>query len=213
MNSWNPDLAGESFRSQAAGFLSKVEAHRVNLNASSVAHRIRDIAREKKVDPFSRETFQEAFEYVRGPGAEEYRDDHLPLPRPTFGYVVQWVSEVGDESTLSGLLSHADQYMQPTWAHGGLYYSTNSTRCDQDGNWVEVDPFTGNGAIGYARLNVSDGQRKMWTNPWTPEQVRKAPFIDGIDLSSGIDFLRGIWDEAFKMMVVTMRTWDGSSKR
>jgi hypothetical protein len=34
---------------------------------------------------------------------------------------------------------------------GGLHYADNTTKCDKDGNWVEVDPFTGNGAIGYAR--------------------------------------------------------------
>jgi hypothetical protein len=183
------------------------------VNPSQVAHRIRDLAQADEADPFTREIFQDAFEYVRGPGAEEYPDEDLPFPRPTFGYVIKWVSEVGDESTLSGLLNHADRYLQPTWANGGLYYSPNPAKCDQDGNWVEVDPFTGNGAIGYAQLNVLNGQRKMWTDPWTPEQVRKAPFVDGIDPSSGIDFFRGTWDEGLKMMVVTMRTWDGNLKR
>ncbi|KAF9890590.1 hypothetical protein FE257_005721 [Aspergillus nanangensis] len=213
MNSWNSELAGQTFPSQAAGFLSRVEADRVNLNASPVAHRIRDISSRQGADPFSRETFQEAFDYVQGPGAQEYPNEDLPFSRPTFGYVVKWVSEVGDEPTLSGLLNHADRYMQPTWSNGGLHYATNTTKCDPDGNWVEVDPFTGNGAIGYARLNVFNGQKKMWANPWTPEKVQTSPFLDGIDLSSGIDFLRGRWDEALKMMAVTMRTWDGSSKR
>ncbi|KZN94303.1 hypothetical protein EN45_044990 [Penicillium chrysogenum] len=213
MNSWNPEMAGQTFPSQAAGFLSRVDPDRINLNASPVAQRIRDISNEKGADPFSRETFQEAFEYVQGPGAQEYPNEDLPFSRPTFGYVIKWVSEVGDEPTLSGLLNHADRYMQPTWTNGGLHYADNTTKCDKDGNWVEVDPFTGNGAIGYARLNVFNGQRKMWTDPWTPEQVQKTPFIDGIDLSSGVDFLRGTWDQALKMMTVTMRTWDGSSKR
>jgi hypothetical protein len=83
-------------------------------------------------------------------------DQPPPNYRPCH-IVIKWVSEVGDEPTLSGLLNHADRYMQPTWTNGGLHYADNTTKCDKDGNWVEVDPFTGNGAIGYARLNVQVG--------------------------------------------------------
>ncbi|KAJ7605056.1 hypothetical protein DFH06DRAFT_1275649 [Mycena polygramma] len=56
---------------------------------------------------------------------------------------------------------------------------------DAAGNWTRMDPYTGNAAIGYARLNVYDGQKKMWEAPWTRERFADA-------------------------MVLTVRTWDGS---
>ncbi|KAJ7819898.1 hypothetical protein B0H14DRAFT_3736464 [Mycena olivaceomarginata] len=74
--------------------------------------------------------------------------------------------------------------------------------------WIRT-PVT---AIGCARLNVRDGQRKMWEAPWTPEHLARTPYVDGEDLSSGVDFLRGTWDADVGAMIVTLRTWDGSSK-
>ena len=75
-----------------------------------------------------------------------------------------------------------------------------------------MDPFTGNSAVGYARLNVFDGQRKMWADPWTSEHISAAPHIEGVDLASGVDFLRGCWVESVRAMVITMRSWDGKVK-
>jgi hypothetical protein len=130
-----------------------------------------------------------------------------------YGYVLKGVSEVGDQATLDGLLAHADQFTQPVWDRGGLYYALSAHKENSEGNWTEMERFTGNGAIGYARLNVFDGQRKMWTDPWTPKHVSEAPFVDGFDFSSGIDFLRCRWDDLRGAFIMTMRTWDGSSKR
>lgn len=136
-----------------------------------------------------------------------------PYNSPTFGYVVQWVSEVGNKAALEGLLTHADKYMNPTWRNGGLFYPRNDQETDKDGHLTTVDPFTGNCAIGYARLNILDGRRKMWLEPRTPEQVASAPFVDCVDLSSGVDFLRGAWDEVQKALIVTMRSWDSEKKK
>jgi hypothetical protein len=72
-----------------------------------------------------------------------------------------------------------------------------------------MDPFSGNAAIGYARLNVPDGQKKMWEQPWASEHLAKRPWIDGIDLAQNVDCLRGVWDEQKKTLIVTLRTWNG----
>lgn len=75
-----------------------------------------------------------------------------------------------------------------------------------------MEAFTGNGGIAYARLNVLDGQRKMWERPWTKEEVEGTPWVDGVALESGVDLLRGVWDEEKSMMVMTVRSWDGDRK-
>lgn len=51
----------------------------------------------------------------------------------------------------------------------------------------------------------------MWEKPWTREHLAKQPWIDGIDLSQDIDFLRSIWDGEKEVLVVTLKTWNSSS--
>ncbi|KAL2837717.1 hypothetical protein BJY01DRAFT_220700, partial [Aspergillus pseudoustus] len=211
MNAWNPDLAHRSFETQTTGFLTQVEKDRVNLNTAPVAYAIRKLVKQKDADPNAPSTIRAATEAVR----QKFPNGlpKAPYPGPTFGYVAMWVSEVGTAATLNGLLNHADRYLGPTWQDGGLYYPANDEDADEQGNWKTMDPFTGNASIGYARLNVSDGQRKMWLNPWTPEKVSKAPYVGSLDLGSGVDILRGVWDGERGAMILTLRTWDGSTKQ
>jgi hypothetical protein len=75
---------------------------------------------------------------------------------PNFGYVAQWVSELGADETLQGLLNHADCLMKPTWEKGELYYPRNDEIEDKAGNCTHVGPFTGNAAIACSRLDVAD---------------------------------------------------------
>ncbi|EIT73383.1 hypothetical protein BDV35DRAFT_337542 [Aspergillus flavus] len=210
MNAWNPILANETFQAQSIGFLTRADHDRISINRGPVAFAIRELAEKKGVDPYSLSTMQKARDIVASnPTTGEHRE---PFPRPMFGYILMAMSELGDESKLAGLLNHVDRFFQPTWQNGGLYYPVNAEQYDKDGNWTEVEPFTGNGAVGYARLTVLGGQRKMWEEPWSAEQVSRAPHISGIDLGSGVDFLRGCWDESHQAMVVTMRTWDQTEK-
>jgi hypothetical protein len=210
MNSWNPSVAHSTFDSQAVGFLSEVEPGRVEVNSTPVAHAIRDLVKTDGADPDSISTISRAKAIVEANRGDQQR---MPWTTPTFGYVVKWVSEVGNKATLEGLLSHADKFMNPTWRNGGLYYPRNDQETDKYGNRIAVEPFTGNAAIGYARLNVFDGQRKMWLEPWTAEQVSGAPYVDGVDLASDVDFLRGGWDKMRNSMVVTLRSWDSGRKK
>ncbi|KAF9895002.1 hypothetical protein FE257_004626 [Aspergillus nanangensis] len=211
MNAWNSELAHHSFDTHAVGFLSRVEEDRVNLNPGPVAFEIRKISKAQELDANCADVIQKAMDNVRQRPSDGSPSE-LPYSRPTFGYVAQWVSELGNKATLDGLLTHADRYLNPTWQNGGLYYSPSKEKSDTKGNWLMVEPYTGNAAIGYARLNVLDGQRKMWQRPWTPEKVSRSPFIDGVNLGSGVDFLRGCWDDARGAMILTMRSWDGSSR-
>jgi hypothetical protein len=62
---------------------------------------------------------------------------------------------------LDGLLLHADTCLNTSWSKGGLYYAPCDTGWDKDGNYTYVEPYTENAAVGYARLNMKDGQKKM----------------------------------------------------
>lgn len=109
-----------------------------------------------------------------------------------FGWAAVAASELGDEATLSGLLSHADRYMNPTWPNGGLYYPRNDTRYDEDGILRLVEPITTNALLPYARLNVSNGLREFYTQPWTAKHYEE-PLID--EVSGNIDVLEASFDE------------------
>jgi hypothetical protein len=123
------------------------------------------------------------------------RPSKKPYLSPTFGYVAQWLSEVAGSPDLDALLLHADTYINPSWSKGGLYYARCDTGWNKDGNYTYVEPYTENAAIGYARLNVKDGQKKMWDRPWTKEEVDNRPWIDGVGLEQDVDCLQGTWDE------------------
>ena len=59
------------------------------------------------------------------------------------------------------------------------------------GNSAFMDPFTGNAAIGYARLDIREGQKRMWDKPWMKEQVEEMPWVDGMGFGEGVGVLRG----------------------
>ncbi|KAF2844048.1 hypothetical protein T440DRAFT_484470, partial [Plenodomus tracheiphilus IPT5] len=209
MNAWNPEFCAKAYETQSVGFLSKMNDGRVNLNPAPIASAIRELVGNQEVDPYAESTYQTACRTV---ASQAQKPSKLPFLRPTFGYVAQWVSELGNEETLSGLLKHADLFMKPTWSDGGLFYSNVPRGEHEQGNWTSADPFTGNAALGYARLNVFNGQRKMWLAPWTPKQVDEAPFVDNLTYASNVDVLRASWDQVSKAMVLTLRTWNGKDE-
>lgn len=135
-----------------------------------------------------------------------------PLPEsrsdwrsPDFGYVALWLSEMGDQSNLEGLLAHADAFMQPTWENGGLFYPRNDQSYDAAGELTYMDPLTGNGLLAYARLNPADGMKTMFQQPWHPDRSNEFQIIgfEGANLSratyaehgNAIEFAFGIQDE------------------
>lgn len=210
MNTWNSVEVRSTFRSQALGFLTHNPSGGVRLNPVPVAHTIRRLVAEKGADPDAPETLRQAGEIVAssGPGRGP------PFPQPTLGYVVQWLSELGKEELLSGLLKHADTFLNPRWEDGGLYYPRCDQAVDRSGNSTFMDPYTGNAAIGYARLNIEDGQKKMWDKPWIGEFVRRKPFVDTVAFEEGgVDFLRAGWSEESSAFVVTAKTWHGGNSR
>lgn len=209
MNSWNSEVVADIYTKQNLGSIVRVGTGAQEsfiLNPPVVANEYRQIVQKQGEDKgdeaeIQAEARQRAKEIVaKNPAPMSYT-------KPILGYAMQCVSELGGETELQGLLRYADQHLNPTWDMGGLYYPRNDSAMDAELNWTHVSPFCGNAALGYARLNVANGQKKMWEEPWSKEEVAQTPYIDGVDMSDGIDFLRGTWDGEDQCLVVTLRTW------
>ena len=207
LHSWNSGLVKSLFEKQSVGYITNMNGN-VRLRPASVARRIRQLVSQEpeKYQPDSAKTITSA--------VESAKENAAPMEKamdksPTFGYITQMLSELGHEDLLSGLLKYADQMLRPTWEDGGLFYPRHDEQGLQD--WTYMDPYTGNTAIAYARLNVPDGQKKMFESPWTRETLAGRPYFGDVDLSLGVDFLRAAWMEDRKALVMTVRSWDRKS--
>ena len=119
-----------------------------------------------------------------------------------FGWVAAWVSEMGDETTLSGLLAHAERYMNPVWEKGGYYYPRNDQMFDADGHQTLMSPLEGNALLAYARLNVPDGLWALYNKPWNRSHFDEPALVD---ISSNVDVLRAAFDAGRNRLVFTLR--------
>ena len=199
---WNYEQIQSMYPSTGDGFLQRVDG-RINLRPAAMANAIKDIVAKEGGEHDSPMVIARAREMTA-----DSPPTKKPYLSPTFGYIAQWLSEVAGAADLDALLLHADTYLCPSWANGGLYYPRCDTAWDKDGNYTFVEPYTGNAAIGYARLNVKDGQKKMWDSPWTKEDVENRPWIDGVGLEQDVDCLRGRWDEEQQAMIATFKSWN-----
>ncbi|KIL87247.1 hypothetical protein FAVG1_09805 [Fusarium avenaceum] len=202
MNTWNSDLVKSLYDKQSLGFITVIDGQ-VRLHDPVVAGIYRDLMDADNASPHDAAVLAQARHM-----ASSVAPNKFPYSQPTFGYVVQWLSEMGRTVELQGLLDFADEKLRPTWENGGLYYPRNDARQDDSGEWAHMDPFSGNASIGYARLNVTDGQKKMWDRPWTRDFLATQPWIDNLDLSQGVNYLRGLWDGDENALIVTMKSWN-----
>ena len=173
----------------------------INVNPPVIAHDIRRMVKEENADPNSDSVFSCAREATRNK-----RDRQPPHLSPVLGNVVLWLSEIAGPVELNKLLRHADTTLTISWSNGGLYYKRCDNGWDEDGNYIYVDPHTGNVAIAYARLNVLNEQRTMWDRPWTRDEVESHPWIDGNSFEQDVDYFRGEWNEENKAMIAIFRT-------
>ncbi|KEY74063.1 hypothetical protein S7711_02653 [Stachybotrys chartarum IBT 7711] len=178
---------------------------KIRLQTTPVGWEYRRIAEAEEKGPNDAKVLARA----RIAAAEKVKPHGSLFNPPLYGYTVQWLSELGKTTELQGLLAYADEELHPSWENGGLYYPRNDSVTDEEGNWTHMDPYTGNAAIGYARLNVKDGQKMMYEKPWTRETLAARPWIDNIGLSAGVDCLRGVWDAEARALVLTLKSWNG----
>ncbi|KAH7384026.1 hypothetical protein DE146DRAFT_681129 [Phaeosphaeria sp. MPI-PUGE-AT-0046c] len=117
-----------------------------------------------------------------------------------------------DLETLDEARKVSQQMLNPTWENGGLYYPRNGRLCDENWNLTHIEPHSGHSGIGYARLNVPNGQKMMWEKPWTRDILKNRPWLDGDSFEDDIDFFRGVWDAEKRAIVLTVRRWRGDGK-
>ncbi len=123
-----------------------------------------------------------------------------------FAFYLPFISEVGDEPLLEGLLAHCDRFMNPSWRDGGLYYPRNDVSWDANGNLTYMDPWCGNGSVAHARLNVKDGLRTLYREPW-----RAAHFVQPnlAEINDEVEVLRAIYVPDRDALVLTLRSRRG----
>jgi hypothetical protein len=215
MNAWNHDLVTSLYPKQIPGFVTNING-RVRLQPPIVANHYRKLTAQSP-STSDAENLSQAIALAKADIAAKPAPP-FPYTKPSFGYVTQWLSELGQTDLLDGLLAYADAELEPTWENGGLYYPRNDNPFVFTGNedpegvkWTHVSPFCGNAAIGYSRLNVKDGQRTMYDQPWTRESLARTPYVDGLDFASpehGVSVLRGLWDAENQALVLTVKGWD-----
>lgn len=118
-------------------------------------------------------------------------------------------SEVGDTETLAGLLGYADRFMNATWEDGAYYYKRRDSNFDEQGNFIGMDPASGNAMYGYARLNVKDGLRKLYEGPFDDRHFAQPALVG---LPADLDIRRAIFDAERNALVLTLGAL-GQSRR
>lgn len=206
MNAWNSEEVRARYDNQIIGFLTNVDG-KTRLNPTRVALAFRKLVLEEGADPNSLETLAQARQICH-----KFISPVIPFETISWVTFTMMLSELGKKKELEDLLDYADDRLEPTWEKGGLYYPRNDELFDREHNMIHMEPHSGNSGIGYARLNVEDGQKKMWDKPWTREVLRSRPYIDGVTFAGGVDFLRGLWDEDARAMVVTLKSWSGEAR-
>jgi hypothetical protein len=206
MNSWNSAKVHSLYDSQVTGFLTEIDG-KTRLQPTRVAAAFRHLVAEEDADPKSIETLHKARQQ-----SGQFVHPLFPFETISWGCFLMMLSELGKKKELSDLLEYADSHLNPTWDNGGLYYPRNDALLDDQHNMIHMEPHSGNSGVGYARLNVTDGQKIMWEKPWTREILASRPFVDGLTLGDGVDFLRGVWDEEQRAMVVTLKSWSGERR-
>ena len=95
MNAQRPEVVSELYPKQSLRYLSRVSHERVNLNPRAIAQAFRSLVTNNGLDPNALSTLAKAKELAQRIELLESVQAVLPYKEPIFGYVVQWISEVG----------------------------------------------------------------------------------------------------------------------
>ena len=128
-------------------------------------------------------------------------DAPAPASARDFGWAAVCASEVGDGERLSRLLAYADRFLHPTWSEGAYYYRRHDEWMDADGRLAAMDPHTGNVLLGYARLNVPDGLRKLYEGSWDDRHFAEPTLVA---MTPGLDVRRAWFDADRNALALTI---------
>ncbi len=164
MNSWNPEFVCDHYQRQRDEWVIR---RNDGLRCVEVSGALR--------------------EHIDTNGAPELH----PASTCNFGWMAVWAAEMGDTATVDGLLAYADQYFAPEYYKGGYFYPRQDEIRDDNGNPIANHPHQGNVLLNWARLNVKNGLRNFYSQPWGAEHFEE-PALTGIDF--GLDLYRADYD-------------------
>lgn len=203
MHSWNSELVESLYEKQALGYISKTDGQ-WRIRPTNVGSALRRLILDHGASATSADDLKQAVQ-----DGKKLPPSPVPFEPAMYGVVCQWLSELGKTEELEDILKYADEHLNGTWENGGYFYSRQDEQNLESGEVTYMEAFSGNSGIAYSRLNVPNGQKIMWENPWTRETHSTRPWLDGLTLENGIDYLRGFWDASTKALLFTARTWDG----
>jgi hypothetical protein len=121
-----------------------------------------------------------------------------------FGQVAFMAAEVGDSQTRQRLLEYAERNFNPVWEEGAYYYPRNDDyAADARGNSHGVSSWTGNVLLALARLDKGGAFRRLYGEPWTPEQLG-APQVADVDaLLTNVS--QAYYDTKKRALIVTVK--------
>jgi hypothetical protein len=124
------------------------------------------------------------------------------------GQMLAFVAEIGDKRARDGMLAHLDEYCNPTWEKGGLFYPRNDEDWDGNGNMVRMDPWTGSASAAHARLTTENGLWNIYNNPWGVDHFAQPALVE---IDEDVDVLRANFVSSQRALVLTMQTWHGNA--
>jgi hypothetical protein len=128
---------------------------------------------------------------------DHYSHDH--------GFFAVLAGEVGDSDTRNRLLAYADRYWSPRWEGRALVYARHDGfKHPGDGAdvWRRVQPLTGNGLIGLARMTSRDGFYNLFNKPFDAAHFRQ-PYLADISYPAA-QVRRAIYDPVRRALVFTL---------
>ncbi len=123
------------------------------------------------------------------------------------GFMATAAAEIGDHETRDALLDYADRYWDPTWEGETLRYPRRDVYNlpgDAPNVWRRVQPLTGNGLIGLARLGGRNRLFDMIDQPFDKAHYSE-PSLTNIDYPR-IQVLAARYDRASSRLAFTLRS-------
>lgn len=111
--------------------------------------------------------------------AASMTEDNSRASARDLGWAAVCASEVGDTVAAGRLLAYADRYLHSCWERGAYYYRRHDELFDNAGRFSCMDPHTGNALLGYARLNVPSGLKKIYDGALRAEHFSE-PALDDL---------------------------------
>lgn len=189
MNTWNREMVDDLYPRNFSHVFREGHDQTISIWPEALAGDVKTAMAEGR-DP------AETVDHTKHNFGDSYYD---------FAFYLPFISEVGDQPLLDGLLAHCDRYMNPSWRDGGLYYPRNDVSWDEEGNLTYMDPWCGNGSVAHARLNVKDGLRTIYQKPWSAEHFDQPNLAE---INDAAEVLRAVFVPERDAIVLTLRSRD-----